>query len=74
MTPAILKLQRFENFRRAQGGWPIPFGDAEAIHQLKTIDEEAKLCGDCDGEGVIECHACNGSGKSSEAPYEKGTP
>lgn len=46
---------------------PLVFGNSAQINAIKEIErakERAEtLCGECTGEGMIECPECEGSGE-----------
>lgn len=48
-------------------GKPLTFGDPEQIaeiHRLQQAEENRRnRCDDCQGEGVVQCAACEGTGK-----------
>lgn len=60
MLPSILKKR------------PIIFGDPEVLQALKSLEEKEQWCDSCDGEGMVECSDCRGSGKKDEPSEQPG--
>jgi len=42
---------------------PLRFGDPMQIRALKELEASQDNCENCDGEGLVICKECDGSGK-----------
>ena len=45
----------------------LEFGNQGQLTAIKTYEkqceQEEKMCPDCEGEGMVECNACDGTGE-----------
>jgi len=49
---------------------PLVFGSSEQINAIREFERKTEIeltrCDECEGEGMVTCNSCDGSGKKKQ--------